>query len=152
MNRQCVLYVLYRMCGEKSLSQEWNGRSDRQYVLSTYCSVTNHYYFFPSTLSAHRSHYLFVIITSTAPYLHISKSSQRFIHFQPSRIPTLCLFIISERASIFISSSYPREHRRDIHLFPYQAYPYFPSPNQASSTLSVYLFAWFREQFLYRLP
>ena len=41
MNRQCVLYVLYRMCCERSLSQEWNGRSDRQYVLSTYCSVTS---------------------------------------------------------------------------------------------------------------
>ena len=40
MNRQCVLYVLYRMCGERSLSQKWNGRSDRQYVLLTYCSVT----------------------------------------------------------------------------------------------------------------
>ncbi len=39
-----------------------------------------------------------------------------------------------------------REHRRDIHLFPYQAHPYFPSSSQASSTLSVYLFAWFREQ------
>ena len=25
---------------KRSLSQEWNGRSDRQYVLSTYCSVT----------------------------------------------------------------------------------------------------------------
>ncbi len=40
MNRQCVLYVLYRMCGERSLSQEWNERSDRQYVISTYWSVT----------------------------------------------------------------------------------------------------------------
>ena len=25
---------------KRSLSQEWNGRSDRQYVLSTYCGVT----------------------------------------------------------------------------------------------------------------
>ena len=33
MNRQSVLCVLYRMCGEGSLSQVWNGRSDRQYVL-----------------------------------------------------------------------------------------------------------------------
>ena len=28
------------MCGERSLSQVWNRRSDRQYVLSTYCGVT----------------------------------------------------------------------------------------------------------------
>ena len=40
MNRKSVLCVLYRMCGERSLSQEWNWRSDRQYVLSTYCSVS----------------------------------------------------------------------------------------------------------------
>ena len=40
VNRQSVLCVLYRMCGERSLSQVWNGQSDRQYVLSTYCGVT----------------------------------------------------------------------------------------------------------------
>jgi hypothetical protein len=28
------------MCGERSLSEVSNGRSDRQYVLSTYCGVT----------------------------------------------------------------------------------------------------------------
>ena len=28
------------VCTVRSLSQEWNGRSDRQCVLSTYCSVT----------------------------------------------------------------------------------------------------------------
>ena len=32
---------MYRMCRGRSLSQEWNGRSDMQYVLSTYCDVTD---------------------------------------------------------------------------------------------------------------
>ena len=41
MNRQRVLCVLYRMCGERSLSQVRIGRSDMQYVLSTYCGVTD---------------------------------------------------------------------------------------------------------------
>ena len=40
MNRQSVLCVLYRMCGEKKSESGVNGRSDRQYVLSTYCGVT----------------------------------------------------------------------------------------------------------------
>ena len=47
--------------------------------------------------------FFIIIIPSNALYLHtfhysISKSSQRFIHFQPSRIPTLHLIIISKRS------------------------------------------------------